>query len=112
MCKFGLSYMHSTLICLFDLDLKTTLYFGHVDLSLIWQNTERERERERVRVPTSDPATFATYHISKKRWVRSEPRISPPNGAVGRDVWEGLDFPRPRSADQVVYDNVNKVFYM
>ncbi|KAF8594792.1 hypothetical protein BDV93DRAFT_611704 [Ceratobasidium sp. AG-I] len=80
---------------------------------LIWQNTEREREHDRVRVPASDPATFATYHISKKRWVRSEVRFGPfKSGFVGGNVWESLELPRPRSAHQVVYDNVNKVFYM
>ena len=89
------------------------LTFMRIDLSLIWQNTERDREHDRVRVPTSDPATFATYHISKKRWVRSEPRLGPfKYGSVGGNVWEGLELPRPRSAHQVVYDNVNKVFYM
>jgi len=78
---------------------------------LIWQNSERERER--TRAPNSEPATFATYHIAQKRWVRSEPRLGPfKDVTVTGDVWEGLELPRPRSAHQVVYDDINKVFYM
>ncbi|QRV78963.1 Muskelin [Ceratobasidium sp. AG-Ba] len=77
---------------------------------LIWQNSERDRERSRA--STTEPATFATYHISQKQWVRSEPHIKSYSNTSGTDVWEQLELPRPRSAHQVVYDPVNKVFYM
>ncbi|KAG9079477.1 Muskelin 1, intracellular mediator containing kelch motif, partial [Ceratobasidium sp. 370] len=78
---------------------------------LIWQNSERDRDR--ARVPNAEPATFATYHITQKRWVRSEPRLGPfKNVSGGGDVWEGLELPRPRSAHQVVYDPLSKIFYM
>ncbi|KAG8792158.1 Muskelin 1, intracellular mediator containing kelch motif [Ceratobasidium sp. 428] len=77
---------------------------------LIWQNSERDRDR--TRVPTAEPATFATYHIAQKDWVRSEPRLGAFKNVQGGDVWEGLELPRPRSAHQVVYDPVDKVFYM
>lgn len=75
--------------------------------SLMWQNNN-ERERSRV----LEPATFATYHIEKKRWVRSEPRLGSFNPNANDDVWEGLELPRPRSAHQLEYDPVKKVFYM
>ncbi|KAG9110860.1 hypothetical protein FRC07_008129 [Ceratobasidium sp. 392] len=77
---------------------------------LIWQNSERDRDR--TRVPTAEPATFATYHIAQKDWVRSETRVGGFKNVQGGDVWEGLELPRPRSAHQVVYDPVDKVFYM
>ncbi|KAG8720213.1 Muskelin 1, intracellular mediator containing kelch motif [Ceratobasidium sp. 394] len=78
---------------------------------LIWQNSERDRDR--TRVANAEPATFATYHITEKRWVRSEPRLGPfKNVSGGGDVWEGLELPRPRSAHQVVYDPTSKTFHM
>ncbi|QRW21268.1 Muskelin [Rhizoctonia solani] len=72
---------------------------------LITQHNERDRTR-------ADPATFMTYHIEKKLWVRSEPRIGPLRPSPSGDVWESLELPRPRSAHQVVYDSANRVFYI
>ncbi|CAE6449861.1 unnamed protein product [Rhizoctonia solani] len=60
----------------------------------------------------TDPATFMTYHIDKKLWVRSESWVGSFKPSTNGDVWEGLELPRPRSAHQVVYDSANKVFYM
>ncbi|KAH7339322.1 Muskelin N-terminus-domain-containing protein [Rhizoctonia solani] len=68
---------------------------------------QNERDRSRI-----DPATFMTYHIDKKLWVRSEPWLGSFKPSANGDVWEGLELPRPRSAHQVVYDSANKVFYM
>ncbi|GAB1521573.1 hypothetical protein RhiTH_004670 [Rhizoctonia solani] len=55
---------------------------------LITQHNERDRTR-------ADPATFMTYHIEKKLWVRSEPRIGPLRPSPSGDVWESLELPRP-----------------
>jgi hypothetical protein len=61
-------------------------YILNGSLRLIWQNSERDRDR--TGVTTHEPATFATYHITQKRWVRSEPRLgpfkSPPGISLGR----------------------------
>ncbi|ELU38481.1 dehydrodolichyl diphosphate synthetase [Rhizoctonia solani AG-1 IA] len=59
--------------------------------------TLRDRVEDRTR---ADPATFMTYHIEKKLWVRSEPRIGPLRPSPSGDVWESLELPRPRSAHQ------------
>ncbi|CAE6415260.1 unnamed protein product [Rhizoctonia solani] len=72
---------------------------------LITQQSERDRSR-------ADPATFMTYHIDKKLWVRSEPWVGSFKPSANGDVWDGLELPRPRSAHQVVYDSANKIFYM